>query len=486
MPSTLEAEVQRLINAGVPRADIDRFIDEELARETPTPPSTFANEPTTFAGGVMKSLTSGEALKTGLQGGLGWLKGATLDLPSTMISGATGLAKLGANAMMGPFGNAPEMGQEMVASALKMPGQLSDMTMRSGSEPEAFGRTVGQVTGQPLATAGVGAATPKVVPPVVRGVGGATAGLGKIAAKYQPLSGLIPFGGIRTARNIERGIGKGMINVGERLKRVGKPAPPVIDAEIVNPPWTEGEIIPTPEEMFTGPRLPPSETDFFAGPPISPERALPPPYQGPIQGFGGEVPPYTPPAPMQPILRPSRGQQFNLPEQTSTSVPGQFTDITTGQVLSPDDLVSRMANPTQRTINASGESAASAEAISRQAGMKAARKSFVVYDKAGNKRPLIGPDAVDYVAKRGETYGIESPDGFQVLDNKGGKVPPKPTAGAKPPTKLTGPVQGKTYVIKRERVTPDFLQSAHAKGYKLMGVDEQGNAKFMYTGKGKP
>lgn len=74
-------------------------------------------------------------------------------------------------------------------------------------------------------------------------------------------------------------------------------------------------------------------------------------------------------------------------------------------------------------LNASGESAASAEAMSRQAGMKARGEEFGVYDRAGNFRPLIGPDAVDYQVRPGETYGVRSSDGFRVLDDKGGRVP---------------------------------------------------------------
>lgn len=70
--------------------------------------------------------------------------------------------------------------------------------------------------------------------------------------------------------------------------------------------------------------------------------------------------------------------------------------------------------------NASGESAASAEALSRQSGMAARGERFVVYDRAGRARPLVGPDAVDYVAQPGETYGVETPQGFRVLDDKGG------------------------------------------------------------------
>jgi hypothetical protein len=72
--------------------------------------------------------------------------------------------------------------------------------------------------------------------------------------------------------------------------------------------------------------------------------------------------------------------------------------------------------------NASGESAASAEAISRQSGMKSKGEQYVVYDRAGNERPLIGPEAVDYQARPGETYGIKGPEGFRTLEDKGGKV----------------------------------------------------------------
>ena len=73
--------------------------------------------------------------------------------------------------------------------------------------------------------------------------------------------------------------------------------------------------------------------------------------------------------------------------------------------------------------NASGESAASLEALSRGAGMASRGERFVVYDRAGNERPLLGPDAVDYTAKAGETYGVAGPTGFRLLEDRGGKVP---------------------------------------------------------------
>ncbi len=87
--------------------------------------------------------------------------------------------------------------------------------------------------------------------------------------------------------------------------------------------------------------------------------------------------------------------------------------------------------------NGSGESAASVEAINRQKSMKAKGQTYVVYGRDGVRRPLIGPEAVDYAVQKGETYGIEGPDGFQVLDDMGGKVPSQsaPPAATEPEPK---------------------------------------------------
>ena len=83
------------------------------------------------------------------------------------------------------------------------------------------------------------------------------------------------------------------------------------------------------------------------------------------------------------------------------------------------------------TLNASGESAASAEAMSRSTGMRDRGEQFVVFDRAGQKKVVgAGVDAVDYVARDGETFGIEKADGsFQKLDDRGGRVP-QPTQAA--------------------------------------------------------
>ena len=89
--------------------------------------------------------------------------------------------------------------------------------------------------------------------------------------------------------------------------------------------------------------------------------------------------------------------------------------------------------PSGVEIGASGESAASLEAIRRGEGMRARAEQYVVYDRGGQRRPLLGPEAVDYQARPGETYGVDGPTGFRVLDDRGGRVPAAPRAPAPAP-----------------------------------------------------
>jgi hypothetical protein len=96
-----------------------------------------------------------------------------------------------------------------------------------------------------------------------------------------------------------------------------------------------------------------------------------------------------------------------------------------------DEMIGQLGNASDLEVlpdshlNGSGESAASLEAINRTNAMKANGEQFVVYDKAGNRRPLIGVDGVDYTVGKGETYGIEKNGQFQVLDDNGGLYPDK-------------------------------------------------------------
>lgn len=88
--------------------------------------------------------------------------------------------------------------------------------------------------------------------------------------------------------------------------------------------------------------------------------------------------------------------------------------------------------PASIAVNGSGESGASLEALNRLTSMKANGKQFGVFNRSGEFRPLIGPDAVDYVPMTGETFGVNGPNGFQVLTDNGGKVTRVPMGGTHP------------------------------------------------------
>lgn len=115
-----------------------------------------------------------------------------------------------------------------------------------------------------------------------------------------------------------------------------------------------------------------------------------------------------------------------LQEQEQTSPSREESSISRiEQEIPPDMMESFSTVDDGQSPNASGESAASGEALSRQEGMRSRGESYIVYNKAGVARNLIGPEAVDYQAKPGETYGIKTPRGFVQLHNNGGNVPPQ-------------------------------------------------------------
>lgn len=89
-------------------------------------------------------------------------------------------------------------------------------------------------------------------------------------------------------------------------------------------------------------------------------------------------------------------------------------------------------------INASGESAASAEAMNRFSGMQQRGENFVVYDRAGRRRVLPLADYVDYRPSKGETFGVEGPHGFELREDNGGRVPGESTLRATTRAALQG------------------------------------------------
>lgn len=90
------------------------------------------------------------------------------------------------------------------------------------------------------------------------------------------------------------------------------------------------------------------------------------------------------------------------------------------QGLMDDVLAGRAAGPSLEVaggsgLNASGESAASLEALNRLASEKAAGMQRVRMGPGGKTTPLIGPDAVDIVPRAGEAIGYLKDGLFQLL-----------------------------------------------------------------------
>lgn len=239
--------VQRMVDANESDADIEAVIEryKELNPPKPqAPPAAPAqkiapDEEDSFFGGFTKSLFSGEALGAGLQGALGFAKGAIADLPSTIVGGVQDAFE----AVSDPsrtIREAPGAFRYGIPEVAKVMGET---TARAGSDPEAFGRMVGQFTGQPLATAGVIKGAPMLRKPI----GATVEGAGRLMRKHQPITGMAPrVLEPRIARTMERGVGSGIEKLGQSIRgnRKSPPPPPNAGGTLVK------EKVPTIEEQF--------------------------------------------------------------------------------------------------------------------------------------------------------------------------------------------------------------------------------------------
>lgn len=103
-------------------------------------------------------------------------------------------------------------------------------------------------------------------------------------------------------------------------------------------------------------------------------------------------------------------------------------DFETGTPLNIEDasnyypeFLEGPSNPGLGVNNASGDSAASIEALERMKAMAAKGESFVV-KKGGVTKTIIGPEAVDYVPQPGEVYGILDKSGNFTKLQSGGSI----------------------------------------------------------------
>lgn len=172
------------------------------AKPAPTPIGTVSeDEPGDFWGGFRKSLFSGEALKAGLQGAGGFLRGAVADIPSTLID----MAKDAGEVITNPdiLAQAPAAFKEGIPAVGRA---IAETTSQAGSDPQSFGRMMGQLTGQPAIMAKApGIAGRNIIAPA-----------GKLLAEKQPLTGMLPhLIDVRTGRMIEGALGRGIQRTGE-------------------------------------------------------------------------------------------------------------------------------------------------------------------------------------------------------------------------------------------------------------------------------
>jgi hypothetical protein len=213
----LNTIVQRMIDADEPEEAIASVIQHfqkvnpPKPQPAPRPVQKIApTEEDTFMGGFTKSLFGGEALGAGLQGALGFAKGAIADIPSTIIGGAKDALDMKLN---------PGMTALRMSEGIK---QIPGVVERAGSDPEPFGRLMGQLTGQPAVMHGLGVGANALRNPVAS----ILEGTGGFVAKHQPITGLAPrIVQPRTLRLVERGIGKGVERLGQAIRKEPQPLP---------------------------------------------------------------------------------------------------------------------------------------------------------------------------------------------------------------------------------------------------------------------
>lgn len=200
---------------------------------------------------------------------------------------------------------------------------------------------------------------------------------------------------------------------------------------------------PRDEDIYLNPRIPPNTPVMRA--PTMKERAME--MFGDVTGaiadnpavrllsklnkdFGGEPPP--------PMTMPDGtvaewklgsmpggpGALKGITKMRPSTIPNEFhmanevDELIKGMGGVPQGSVQVLDEAARPLLNASGESMASAEAMSRMRGMRDRGQKYVVR-KGGTTRELIGPEAVDYNPRSGEQYGILDADGlFRLLQGR--------------------------------------------------------------------
>ena len=345
----------------------------------------------------------------------------------------------------GSLGRADALGRENdTRSLLSIPGRLASLSLRN-ERPSMLRQgtdvldTAAGVTG----TAALPLAFTPGMQPLAAGLGAAAGVLGlpgaarrmiapdedesRLSGAAQAALTSLGFGPVRSA------IGRGARSL-FGLKGAAAPTtalarrPPL--GEIVEDiPPQGGPFAQGPSSLGTPAQLGPASPNRLL-PPAGPIQAPPPPAVRGLLGAGTPEPP-VPSGPVAPATwagarsrmadrlagkRPrGRGprRESTLEEAAATADDNPYA-IDWESAADPNLEILDVGG-----VNASGESAASLEALQRLAGMRARGQQFVVQGPGGQTRPLIGPEAVDYVPRPGEVFGVQGPQGFQPLSRGG-------------------------------------------------------------------
>lgn len=231
----------------------DQF-DSEQGNETVNNKSSNIDSPRLFRSPMQARF---EGFGAGAYEGLkGFIKGATIDIPSSIIGGIKGAYNLAKDPL--------NFGPNVMKGISDTTGNLIDSFENAGSEPEQFGRLMGNITGQPLVTAGIAKGTPSAI----RGTGHVIEPVGKFIKDYRPMTGMpviSPLAG-RNLNRIERVTGAGIEKLGQGMKNVGKNnqviIPTEVPLEIPNVPAKSFKVIRN--EIPEGESLSPIAKEYMA------------------------------------------------------------------------------------------------------------------------------------------------------------------------------------------------------------------------------
>lgn len=244
--TTIRQIVRNMVDAGEDESSIAAVIKRHSEihpdRSPEIPPAPYTGpaagvkpvselEPDTFWGGVGKAFRSGDVLKAGLEGAGGFLRGAIADIPSTISAAISDAGEV----LSDPLRIAREAPGAFREGLPALGRQFAETTAMAGADPEAFGRMMGQLTGQPLITEGVIRGAPMLKTPISKaayhtGVAGAMEKVGGALSDARTPNivpttprGLTARAAVKTGNAVGRPLARAGQNM--RMRALGVEAP---------------------------------------------------------------------------------------------------------------------------------------------------------------------------------------------------------------------------------------------------------------------